>query len=383
MTKKNYTRREVLKAGVVVGTTFAVAPLVMRTEVLAANKKNPRLYVGYIFTTHHTPLMVAAIRGKAFKKAGAYLRTMVPKQKYELVSADGSSLAVLNLIVSKSGSETTTLFAQNRLDIGLASSTAFMCGIDRGTKMKILCPLHVDGMAMVFPPDSTLNGWADVERYIRNSKSPVKIGYHSPTSAPRVVFEGALHKAGFKITENANDVSADILLVDLRSTSNLMPALVSRQVDCWVGPAPYPAVAEFKNVGHMALDSRALPPKGEWENFPCCVMGASEQAIAKHPKVIQCMTDLITVVGDWCNANKTETASISSQWIGVPAQAVERSKIVYTTMPSQNWMRGVGMFVSVLNSMKKFRGSLNGQKLADVQDLLFDFSFVNRSQSKG
>jgi NitT/TauT family transport system substrate-binding protein len=71
-----------------------------------------------------------------------------------------------------------------------------------------------------------------VARAIKASATPFKIGYHSPTSAPRVVFEGALHKACFKISGNPNDVDGDILMVDLKSTANLIPALLSRQVDC-------------------------------------------------------------------------------------------------------------------------------------------------------
>ena len=266
---------------------------------------------------------------------------MVPRQKFKLMSANGEPMAVINLIVSKSGSETSTLFAMNRLDLGLASSTAFMSGIDKNIKVKILCPLHVDGMSMVFPAGSTINGYKDVAAAIKASKMPFKIGYHSPTSAPRVVFEGALHKAGFTITGNPNEINADILMVDLKSTSNLIPALLSKQVDCWVGPAPHPAVAEFKKVGHIGLDSRDLPPAGEWKDFPCCVMGASEQIIASHPEIVQAMTDLMTASSNWSNNNKIETAKISAQWIGVPEEAVSKSTIIYTTDPTQKDRKSV------------------------------------------
>jgi len=321
-----------------------------------AQQKIPSLYLGYIFTTHHTPLMVAAIKGDELKNSGAYLAPMVPKQKYKLMSADGKPLAVINFIVSKSGSETATLFAMNRLDMGLASSTAFMSGIDKQTKVKILCPLHVDGMAMVFPKDSNINGYDEVAAAIKASETPFKIGYHSPTSAPRVVFEGALHKAGFTITGNPNDGDADILMVDLKSTANLIPALLSQQVDCWVGPAPHPAVAEYKNVGHIGLDSRDLPPAGQWTDFPCCVMGASEEIIAEQPEIVQAMTDLMTAASRWSNKNRIETAGISADWIGVPAKAVEKSTIIYTTEPTENWMKGESVFLTMLNSMNKFKG---------------------------
>lgn len=359
--------------------SLLVLAFFLGTATLHANDKIPSLYLGYIFTTHHAPLMAAAAKGEALKESGAYLSPMVPRQKYKIMSADGTPLAVLNFIVSKSGSETSTLFAMNRLDIGLASSTAFMSGIDKGIKMKILYPLHVDGMSMVFPADSNVTGYEAVSEAIKSSKNPFKIGYHSPTSAPRVVFEGALHKAGFKITGNPNDVDADILMVDLKSTSNLIPALFSKQVDCWVGPAPHPAVAEHKNVGHIGLSSRDLPPKGEWIDFPCCVMGASEQMIAEQPEIVQAITDLMTFATGWCNTNKTETAKISADWIGVPKEAVEKSDIIYTTDPTENWMKGEGVFLGMLNSMNKFKGSLKDKDIASATPILFDFSFVEKS----
>ncbi|MFO7750294.1 MAG: CmpA/NrtA family ABC transporter substrate-binding protein [Desulfobacteraceae bacterium] len=345
-------------------------------------KKIPNVYLGYIFTTHHTPLMVAAIKGNEFKNSGAYLAPMVPKQKYKLISADGKPLAVMNFIVSKSGSETATLFAMNRLDMGLASSTAFMSGIDKKTKMKILCPLHVDGMGMVFPKESNINGYDEVAATIKASKAPFKIGYHSPTSAPRVVFEGALHKAGFTITGNPNDGDADILMVDLKSTAILIPALLSQQVDCWVGPAPHPAVAEYKNVGHIGLDSRDLPPADQWTDFPCCVLGASEEIIAEQPEIVQAMTDLMTAASQWSNKNRIETAGISADWIGVPAEAVEKSTIIYTTDPTENWMKGESVFLTMLNNMNKFKGEMKNADLKTAAPVLFDFSFTEKSQAR-
>lgn len=364
-------------------TVFAVFVMaVFAGTCPAADKSTPRLYLGYVFTTHHTPLLVAARKGEAFKAGGAYFKPMVDRQKYELLDGEGKSLAVIEFIVSKSGSETATLFAQGRMDIGLASSTAFISGIDKGTPMKILCPLHVDGMGMVFPKGSTLTGWPVVYDYIKQSKNPVKVGYHSPTSAPRIVFEGALHKAGLKITEDVNDPSADILLVDLKATSNLIPALVSHQVDCWVGPAPHPSVAESKGVGHVALDSRELPPAGEWHDFPCCVMGASQKVIDGHPEVVKGLTRLMTAASQWCNANKADAAGITADWIGVPQKAIEKSTIIYTTDPSANWMRGEATFMNILNRMDKLKGRLKDKKLDEVTSDIYDFSFIRAASQK-
>jgi len=360
-----------LLAAVIAAAVLCAGPA-MATDV-------PKLNMGYVFTTHHTPLLVAAVKGDAFKGTGAYMETMVPKQKYRLMSDSGQPLAELNLLVSKSGSETITLFAMNQMDMAVASSTAFMSGVDKGTKVKALCPMHVDGMAMVFPADSTVTGYDQVAAAIKASKTPFKIGYHSPTSAPRVVFEGALHNAGFKITGDPNDADADILMVDLKSTSNLIPALLGKQVDCWVGPAPHPSVAEFKGVGHIALDSRDLPPAGKWHDFPCCVMGTSEALIAEHPEVVQAMTDLMTASAKWCNANKVDAAKITAQWIGAPEEALIKSAIIYTTDPTENWLNGEQMFIDMLRSMNKLKGKLKDTDPAATRAALFDFAFVDKS----
>ncbi|SOB60124.1 ABC transporter substrate-binding protein [Pseudodesulfovibrio profundus] len=345
----------------------------------AAAADVPKLSLGYVFTTHHTPLMVAAIKGEAFKEDGVYLKTLIPKKKYMLMSAEDQPLAELSLLVSKSGSETITLFAMNQMDMALASSTAFMSGVDKGTKVKALCPMHVDGMAMVFPADSEVNGYDAVAAAVNESKTPFKIGYHSPTSAPRVVFEGALHKAGFKITGDPNDATADILMVDLKSTSNLIPALLSKQVDCWVGPAPHPSVAEFKGVGHIALNSRDLPPEGDWHDFPCCVMGASESLIAERPEIVQAMTDLMTTSTRWSNSHRAEAAKISADWIGAPEEALAKSAIIYSTDPTEKWLNGEQMFIDMLRSMNKLKGNLKDTSPEETWSKLFDFTFVNNS----
>ena len=171
-------------------------------------------------------------------------------------------------------------------------------------------------------------------------------------------------------------------MVDLKSTSNLIPALLSNQVDCWVGPAPHPVVAEYKNVGHIGLSSRDLPPKGQWADFPCCVMGASDQMIAEKPEVVQAMTDLMTMAAIWSNANKVETAKISADCIGVPQDAVEKSTIIYTTDPTENWMKGEGVFLDMLNSMNKFKGKMKNADLAAAAPVLYDFSFVKKSLAR-
>lgn len=338
-------------------------------------KEIPTLNISYIFTNHQTPFVVAMHQGEKFKDKGTYLKEVVPKEKYELYS-DGARVCKLNVITAKSGSETATLFAQGHVDVGLASVTAIMSAIDSGTPMKILSPIQTEGMALIFPQGSKVKDWNAFLKYVKDSKQPVKIGYHSPTSAPKIVFEAALFDAGLKITEDANDTSADILLVDLKETSNLIPALTGKQVDGWVGPSPYPEVALTEGVGQVVVQLRDLPPQGKWHDTPCCVVAASDKAIASYPEELKALLKLIAQNGEWCNQNLDEAAAITAEWIGISKEAAEKATLKYTTNPSASWKDGVGIYLKTLDKMGKFNGQLKGKELKDVETALFDFEFV-------
>ncbi|MDD4700849.1 MAG: hypothetical protein PHI96_01385 [Desulfovibrio sp.] len=87
--------------------------LLLAFSVAAQAAELPRLKVGYIFTTNHTPLMVAMDMGEKQPIDGMWMKPLVPKEKYELMK-DGKPVAVLDIVVIKSGSETATLFAQKQ-----------------------------------------------------------------------------------------------------------------------------------------------------------------------------------------------------------------------------------------------------------------------------
>lgn len=338
----------------------------------------PVLRLGYVNTTHHIPLIAALDRGEEFKSAGIYFKPVLPKEKYELYS-DGRKLADLDIILNKSGSETATMFAMKRVDVALASITAIMSGIDRGAEVKVLCPLHVDGMSLVVPKGSAISKWDSFISHVKNSKRPIAVGYHSPTSAPKIVLESALTRAGIKVTENPNDPEANVLLVDLKSTSNFIPALTAGQVDGVVAPAPFPEVAQFKEAGKIVTDLRDLPPRGEWQNFPCCVMAAREEILDANPEPLRKLVELMAASTAWCNGHPDELAVITEKWMGTPAEAVKKSTIVYTVEPSKNWLQGVDTYMSILNKLKVFSGKLAGKTLEDVEHFLFEFKFIPES----
>jgi NitT/TauT family transport system substrate-binding protein len=337
----------------------------------------PVLKVGYVFTTHHTPLMVAAAKGDEFKATGVFMHPLIPKKKYELV-VDGKNMAILDLVVNKSVTETATLFAQKHIDLAMASVTAIMAGIDKGTPVKILGPLHTEGMALVMPKDSPIGGWNDLLSFIKESKQPVKIGYHSLTSAPKIVLEGALKEAGLMVTGDPNDLSANVLLVDLKDTSNMIPALNSKQVEGIVGRSPFPEVAATKGVGRIVVDLGNVPAAGYWHDFPCCVTAARDEIIAKHPEIVQKFVEMVARTNEWCNKNKAEAGALTAQWIGVPTEVGKASSLVFLPNFTDGWMRGAGIYMDILNKMGNFTGKLKDKKLEDAKPILFDLRFVNK-----
>lgn len=339
----------------------------------------PTVKISYVHVDHQSPLFVAGKLGEEFKNSGTYLNPIIDKEQYELIS-DGKKVAIVELVAAKSGSEAATLFAQNHIDMALFSITAAMAAVDSGTPIKVLGPIHTEGLGLVFPAGSNIKGWDAFLAYVKEQNEPVKIGYHSPTSAPKIVFEGALHREGINFTADVNDLSADILMVDLKSTSNLIAAMNSGQVDGWVGPSPHPQVAETTGAGEIVLDLRDLPPAGYWHDFPCCIVAASDSFLENNQEVAEAFMKIMTNSAHYCNEHRDVLAQVNAEWIGVPLDAAEKSTVVYTTNPNENWVNGAGIYLEVLNNMGNFKGSFQNKKLEDVKDSLFYFDIVKRVQ---
>lgn len=339
----------------------------------------PVVKTGIIYTTHDTPFFVAAAKGEAFKNMGVWLKQVAPRESYELMLGD-KPIALLDIVVAKSGSETATLFAQKHLDMGLASITAIMAGIDKGTPIKIIAPLQIEGMALIAPKNSPLTDWDSFIKKAKEAKEPVKVGFHSPTSAPKIVLEGALRKSGMKVTTDPTDTNAQVLLVDLKETSNLLASLSSGQVDAVVGPSPFPEVAQSKGLGKVVIDLRDLPPKGEWAEFPCCVVVASSEMIKTSPAIVGAFVDLILRANTWCNEHRQEAGAIAAKWIGMPEEAGKMSSLVFLNRFTPSWIKGAGSYLDILNGMNKFNGSLKGKTIKEASPLLFDDSFLNKAE---
>jgi NitT/TauT family transport system substrate-binding protein len=340
-----------------------------------AEAEVPFLNMAWDFDLHAGALLAAVVKGEEFADSGYYLKEIINKEQYELYQGD-KLLAVVNTIVTKGSSETAVMMGQGQIDMCVNSSTGMMSAKDQGTDIQMLCPIHVDGISLVFPAGTGISGWKEVEAYIKAADQPVKIGYHSPVSAPRVLIQKALVDAGINVSEDPDSQDADVILINLNGSKNLLPAFSANIVDAWVAPSHYPETAEHEGIGEIALKLSDFPPEGQWYDFPCCVYAATTGVIEQYPEVIRGMAALLTYSADWCQNNRNEAAPILAEIIGIPVEVVENAQIVFTTDPTDKWMEGEALYVEMLNQLGIFEGDMKGKTFDDVKNELFNFSFL-------
>ncbi len=335
----------------------------------------PTLKVGYIFTSNHAPLIVAMSEGEKLTVGGYSLSPVIPKEKYTLLK-NGRPTAVLDIIVAKSGSEVSTLFAQKHLDISLASITAIIAGIDKEVPMKIVAPVVLVSGGLVVGKDSGINTWAEFIESIKAAREPVKIGYHSPTSAPLIITEAALRSEGLTISRNPNDTEAQVIMVDLKETSNMLPALISKQVEAVTGPAPFPQTAVTKDSGRFITELRDMPPAGRWTDYPCCVVAASDDLIAANPALLKDFAAFITAANAWSNENNVEAGIIAAKWLGLSEEVGRTLRQTFIASFSDKWKEAAGGYLEVLNEAGYFTGALKGKTFQEAESLLMDERFI-------
>ncbi len=368
--KKSFAMLAVLLSALTLITSAGTLP------APAAEPEVPVINLAWDFDLHGGALLAAVSKGKDFKDSGYYLEPVVEKQQYSLFKGD-KKIALINTIVTKGSSETAVLMGQKRIDCCVNSSTGMMCAKDQGTDVQILCPIHVDGICLVFPAKSKVYGWEAVEKAIKSSKAPFRIGFHSPTSAPRVLIQAALTRAGIKVSLDPNDKNAEVVLVNLNGSKNLMTSLSNNLVDAWVGPSHHPELAENNGFGKIALKLRDFPPKGQWYDFPCCVFAANRYVIKKQPEVMKGMVTLLSYSAAWCQKNRAAAAPILAETIGIPEQVVKNAELVFTTKPTKKWLEGEALYVEMLNQLGIFEGEMKGKSFKDVKEELFNFQFIS------
>ena len=338
------------------------------------------LAIGYTFTNHHAPLVIAAAKGDAFADKGVYFKEVLEKEKYILV-ANGVDIANIDLIVSNAGGDVISLLEMGHINVGLKSIGLPIASIDQGSALKVLGPLHVDGFGLVASNEMPADNFDEFLAYVQDSPEPVKIGYNAPNNSPVILFAESCRELGLTVSEDPMDLTADILMVNLRGTTTLIPALTSGEVDAWVGPSPFPELAVLNNAGKLIIDLRDLPPSGRWTDFACCVVTVTEDNLAENREALEYLYKLLTVSAEFANANKDEAGQIVADWTGVDVEAAKNTMTVFTTAVTQSWLDHAALTYSVLQSNGVLKGAFADKDMSEVMDQIFDLSVFENAKT--
>jgi len=343
-------------------------------------KEVPTLSIAYGDDLHCCMFNVAMIDVDSFANKTFRVNPLNETQG-ELIK-DDEVIARFNIIRGKTGAESATMMAQKNLDITLCSNTAMQSAYDVGTDVKILSPLHTSGVALVMAPDTDFYGFDALKEHIQNSQTPFKIGYPSAISGPRIITEYVFKESGFTVTEDPGDLNADILMVDLKGFQNVTSSINSGAVDAWAGTSPFQENAVALGAGKIVLKLEDYPPQGHWKDFPCCVLAARTDIINKHPEAIEGIVNVVVDCVKYANDNWKEFAKINSPVIGFEEDVILASNIIYTSVPSKEWVDGVEIYFDTIKSLGKFENRLKETGFNTVKEEIFDFSFVEKANAR-
>ena len=336
-------------------------------------KEIPTLNVGWGNELHTGNMHLSFIKPELFENNPVHLKPINDTQ-LELIK-DGEVIAYINYIYSKSGAEGATLLNQGHADIIYGSSTAMINAYDAGAEISILGPVQSGGVSVVAAADAPYDTFEELVEYAKESDMPIMGGYHSAVSSPRIVLEYALRDAGVTITEDSADYTADVFLMDLKGTSNLIPALSSGQVELWAGPVPNPQNAEALGIGKIIAKLDELPG-GKWVDFPCCTMNARKAITEQYPEIVQAMVQVTSDISDFAQNNREETAELMTEINGLEKEVLMQNDTTYKTEITEHFTGGMVTYLDVMSQMGKITGRLKDKPAEDFINDVFDFTFV-------
>lgn len=344
-------------------------------ETTKTEKEIPTLNVGWSSELHTGNMHLNFLKPELFENNPVHLRPISDTQ-LELIK-DGEVISYINFMYSKGGAESAILMSQGHMDISYGSSTAMLAAYDTGADISILCPIQSGGVSVVASKDAPYNTFEELVAYAKKSDKPIVGGYHSAVSSPRIVLEYSLRDAGLTVTEDTADYSADVLLMDLKGISNLIPSLSSGQVELWAGPVPNPQNAEAQNIGKIIASLDELP-EGKWVDFPCCTMNVRNEIKDKYPEIMQVMVQVTSDIHDYAQNNREETAELLTEFIGLDKEVLMQNDTTYQTEITEHFTNGMATYHGVMSEIGKFSGRLKDKPIDEVMDAVFDFTFVEK-----
>jgi NitT/TauT family transport system substrate-binding protein len=366
-------RRAVL--AVLLAVAFVSAGFAQPTEVESA--KVPVLRVGHVGHDHQCAPYVAALAGESFKELyGIWFKEIRPKDLYELYDGD-ELIAEVEFYKAGGGSKMPTMMSQGAFDVGFGGVAAVSFFVDKGAPMKMIAPLHFKGDMLVVKPDLDLNSWEEFVAWLEAQDHQVSIGYKNPVAVAKLVFQRALDEAGITHTGDKANTDAQVLLVNMKGEKNLIPGLMSGQIQAYVSNNPWCAIAEDKGVGQCVTELHDLPP-GVFRDHPCCCVAANMSAMEAYPEEIGKFLELMTVSTHFVNTEREKATEYVAQWIGTTPEVemISMATSGYSLEPDEAFYNGMWVWYEEMVGMEKITDQLKDKTREEFEKMVYDFSLL-------
>lgn len=351
------------------------------------NKENeiPVVKIGHAPHDHHAPLYIAAKNQEYFKEhGGVYLKEIVPKKEYELIS-DDKLIARLLIDSSTGGKKLVRKLTEEHFDFTFGGVPAMLTFIDQNKPIRIVAPAMSEGAGLVVRNDMPVKNWQEFLAYVRAQDQPVKIGYKIAISAQGMIFEDALQESNIPFSFENNDPTAKVTLINLYGAKNLIPALENNIIDGFVIMQPFLALAEEKSAGKVIALLRDLPPEGKWQGNACCALAANNKYVHSQPVIAETLISLLIRANRFITENPEKSAIQIAEWLDVSPEVEKKSipTIKYKTEFDEEWDRGIDHWVESMVKAGKLQGKVKkAYQKGELQKTIYDKKIYDKAKGK-
>lgn len=366
---------------------FALAALSAAVVLRGAPARSegvPLVNLGHVGHDHQIALYVAADAGQALEQAyGVHLAPLKDREVYELFDG-GRKVAQINLVKVGGGSGMPAAMEQGSIEVGLGGIGPIAKYADNGAPFKILAPLNNDGDALLLRPGVTAQSWAEFVALAKKSESPIKIGYKAPMAVAYMILTKALSAEGVSFGQEPVDKegrTVKVLTVNLQEDQNMLPAMEAGTVDGVVANEPYPSLLVSKGLGRRVADLSSLPPQGAWEGHPCCVVAATQGALAEKRAAITSLLKAILAGADLMARDPEAAFKAEARWTKTPPEVARQSvpNVTYLSRADERWQNAVTTWLELMASMNRFDKAFKGLPPEQVRARLLDLGPVTEA----
>ncbi len=336
------------------------------------------LKVGHVGHDHHLALYMACDYADELSINGVRLEK-VEDMKYYTLYKNETKLADVEIVKVGGGAKMPTALAQDVIDIGFGGVAPVIAAVDKNAPVKLISPLHSKGDMFVMKTDSEVNNWDDFIKMAKETKTPIRIGYKSPSAVAKLIFEDALSNAGISFGQDPAQTDINVLMVNTKGGGKLNVALESNIIDGYAGNNPFPAIAVNKKMGKVIADLEDLPP-GNFKNHPCCCIAANDKALAEKTEAIEAMLTLFKKATDLINNDLNKSVAAATHWIGT-SEEVEKMSIPtsgYSMQVTEDWQATMDKWFEAMKALDTYQGELKDIPAKQACDKVYDMSILKK-----